>query len=199
MKRTRLSPEARRAQLIDLGVQMLSSRTLDELSVEEIADRAGISRGLLFHYFASKQDYRVAVVQQVAQQMLELTAPDPALDPLARLHASVASFVDYVSENRDAYVSLLRGGASEPALQAVLDATRTEMARRTVEGSEDLGIPTTTASRLAVRGWIAFTEEVVVTWLTDPTASLSRDELLGLLVTGLPVLARGVTEPGAPA
>ena len=76
MKRTRLSPEARRAQLIDLGVEVLATRTLAELSVEEIADRAGISRGLLFHYFDSKHDFRVAVVREVARHMLELPAPD---------------------------------------------------------------------------------------------------------------------------
>ncbi|MCU1657877.1 MAG: TetR family transcriptional regulator, partial [Pseudonocardiales bacterium] len=56
-KRIRLSPEARRAQLIELGVEMLATRTLDELSVEDIAQQAGISRGLLFHYFSSKQEF----------------------------------------------------------------------------------------------------------------------------------------------
>lgn len=192
VKRTRLSPEARRAQLLALGVEMLTTSTLDALSVEEIADRAGISRGLLFHYFASKQEYRLAVVREVAREMLALTAPDPALEPLAALQASVAAFVDYVAANREAYVSLLRGGASDPVLQEVLDETRTEMARRTLDGAEDLGIPQTVRGRLAVRGWIAFTEEVVVTWLTDPAAVLERDELLELLTTGLPAMVRGV-------
>ena len=194
VKRTRLSPQARRAQLIDLGVQMLSTRTLDGLSVEEIAESAGISRGLLFHYFDTKADYRVAVVREVARQMLAVTAPDPEREPLDALQTSVAAFVDYVSENRDAYVSLLRGGASEPALQAVLDETRTEMARRTLDGADALGIPPTVRGRLAVRGWIAFTEEVVITWLTDPDAELGRDELLVLLTTGLPAMVRGVLD-----
>ena len=194
VKRTRLSPQARRAQLIDLGVQMLSTRTLDGLSVEEIAESAGISRGLLFHYFDTKADYRVEVVREVARQMLAVTAPDPEREPLDALQTSVAAFVDYVSENRDAYVSLLRGGASEPALQAVLDETRTEMARRTLDGADALGIPSTVRGRLAVRGWIAFTEEVVITWLTDPDAELDRDELLVLLTTGLPAMVRGVID-----
>ncbi len=53
VKRVRLSPEERRAQLIDLGVRMLADRPLEQISVEDIADQAGVSRGLLFHYFAS--------------------------------------------------------------------------------------------------------------------------------------------------
>ena len=81
-KRVRLSPEARRAQLLELGVQMLTTRTLDELSVEALAEQAGISRGLLFHYFKNKQDFHRAVVQQAADDLLETTAPDYGLDPL---------------------------------------------------------------------------------------------------------------------
>ena len=63
-KRTRLDPAARRAQLIALGVEMLATRTLDALSVEDIAKQAGISRGLLFHYFASKQEFHTAVARR---------------------------------------------------------------------------------------------------------------------------------------
>src|SRR5581483_404686 len=81
-KRTRLDPAARRAQLIELGVQMLATRTLDELSVEDIATQAGISRGLLFHYFASKQEFHVEVARAAAAALIARTAPDPALPPL---------------------------------------------------------------------------------------------------------------------
>ena len=53
-KRTRLSPDERRAQLIDLGARMLAERPLEQISVEDIADQAGVSRGLLFHYWRPK-------------------------------------------------------------------------------------------------------------------------------------------------
>ena len=88
-KRIRLSPEARREQLLELGVQMLTTRTLDELSVEALAEQAGISRGLLFHYFRNKQDFHRAVVQRAADDLIETTAPgsrpgpDPPADPVA--------------------------------------------------------------------------------------------------------------------
>ena len=75
-KRTRLRPDARRAQLIALGVDMLATRTLDELSVEDIATEAGISRGLLFHYFASKQEFHLEVARAAAQELIARTEPD---------------------------------------------------------------------------------------------------------------------------
>src|SRR6476620_7385194 len=101
MKRTRLSPDARRAQLIALGVDMLATRTLDELSVEEIAKQAGISRGLLFHYFASKQEFHVEVARAAAGELIARTEPDPSLMPLEALRAGFFFFEEDATENPD--------------------------------------------------------------------------------------------------
>ena len=51
MTRTRLSPTERRAQLLDLGMVLLAERGLEDLSIDVLAEHAGISRGLLYHYF----------------------------------------------------------------------------------------------------------------------------------------------------
>lgn len=186
-ERKRLPPEARRAQLLALGVRMLATRTLDQLSVEEIAERAGVSRGLLFHYFSSKQDFHLAVVREISRAMLEATEPDPTLAPQAALRDSVSSFVDFVSENRDAYLALLRGPASsDPAMRAVFDATRSAMAERTLRAVAGFGTSTGARERLAVRGWIAFTEEAVVSWLSGE--ELDREELLDLVTSVFVVL-----------
>ena len=80
-KRVRLAPEARRAQLIALGVELLATRRLEELSVELTAKTAGISRGLLFHYFASKQEFHLEVARAAAAEMLRRTeAAEAAAD-----------------------------------------------------------------------------------------------------------------------
>ncbi|WP_137725323.1 TetR/AcrR family transcriptional regulator [Prescottella subtropica] len=188
VKRTRLSPDERRAQLIDLGVRMLAERPLEQISVEDIADQAGVSRGLLFHYFGSKHDFHVAIVRHTSTDMLARTAPNLDLEPIEILRDVMASYVDYVSENRDTYVSLLRGTASgDPAMREVFEATRTEMARRVVDQLPTLGIDPTARIVLSVRGWIAFVEEATITWLQDP--QITRDELIELHVTALPAVA----------
>jgi len=129
MKRTRLSPDARRAQLIALGVDMLATRTLDELSVEEIAKQAGISRGLLFHYFASKQEFHVEVARAAAAELIARTEPDRSLPPLDALHGALTAFMDYVVENPDNYKSLVRGAASGDAdMRAIFDLTSSKSA-----------------------------------------------------------------------
>ena len=171
---------------------MLATRTLDELSVEALADEAGVSRGLLFHYFRSKQEFHLEVARAVAAELIARTEPDESLAPLDRLRASLTAFVEYVVENKDSYISLVRGAASgDDTMRKVSEGTRSKLADRVSGSVGDLGLPLGPQSVLAIQGWIVFTEEVVVRWLEAP--SIGRDELLSMLTNSLPaiVLASG--------
>ena len=192
--RTRLDPEARRAQLVALGLEMLSTRSLDQLAIEDIAAAAGISRGLLFHYFPSKRDFHEAVVRAAAADLLRCTEPDRSLPYIEQLRSGVESFVDYVVENRDSYVSLLRGAAGgDINLQAIFDETRSAIAARVIDG---LGAETVPYQvRLAVRGWVAFGEEVILGWLSEPDPLLDRAGLVDMVHDALVALV-GSAAPG---
>jgi AcrR family transcriptional regulator len=186
-KRVRLSPEARRAQLIELGVEMLATRTLDELSVEDIAQEAGISRGLLFHYFSSKQEFHTEVVRAAAHELLRRTEPDPSLAPVEALRGSLTAFVEYVEENPDNYTSLVRGAASgDTEMRAIFDDTRARLAGRVIAMVGDMGLAMGPRAELAVHGWVAFAEACVIGWLGSP--AVGRDQLLDLLTKALPAL-----------
>ena len=192
--RIRLDPEARRAQLVALGLEMLSTRSLDQLAIEDIAAAAGISRGLLFHYFPSKRDFHEAVVRAAAADLLRCTEPDRSLPYIEQLRSGVESFVDYVVENRDSYVSLLRGAAGgDINLQAIFDETRSAIAARVIDG---LGAETVPYQvRLAVRGWVAFGEEVILGWLSEPDPLLDRAGLVDMVHDALVALV-GSAAPG---
>ncbi|MCW0190298.1 TetR/AcrR family transcriptional regulator [Rhodococcus erythropolis] len=188
VKRTRLDPAQRRAQLIDLGARMLAERPLEQISVEDIADQAGVSRGLLFHYFASKSEFHLAIVRHSSEQMLQRTEPSQSDDPMLTLRSVLASYVDYVTENRNTYVSLLRGTASgDPQMREVFEQTRDIMATRTLDQLPKIGLTRTPQVELAVRGWIAFVEEATISWLRAP--AITREELIDLTVQSLPALA----------
>jgi AcrR family transcriptional regulator len=192
-KRVRLSPAARRAQLIDLGVEMLATRRLDELSVELIAKAAGISRGLLFHYFPSKQEFHLEVARAAAAEMLRRTEPDIELAPVEALRAALTSFMDYVQENPDNYKSLVRGAASgDVKMRAIFDATRTTMAQRVVDVIAEMGFEVGPRTRLAIQGWVAYVEECVVRWIDD--GGIERDELLEMLTKSLPAVALSASD-----
>jgi Transcriptional regulator len=192
-KRTRLEPEQRRAQLIELGVEMLATRRLDELSVELIAQTAGISRGLLFHYFASKHEFHVEVARAAAAEMLRRTVPDTALSPVDALRGALTAFIDYVEENPDNYKSLVRGASSgDTELRAIFDETRSTMAQRVIDVVAAMGLAVSPRATLAIHGWVAYVEECVVRWIDHGT--VARDELLDMLTKSLPALALSASD-----
>ncbi|WP_067464033.1 TetR/AcrR family transcriptional regulator [Nocardia amamiensis] len=191
-KRTRLSPDERREQLLTLGAKMLGERTIDEISVSEIAARAGISRGLLFHYFPTKHDFLLAIVRHANAELLERVAPDRTLGISGMLRDSMERYIDYVSENRTAYLALLRGPTSvSPDLAAMVDLTRDAIIGIILA---EVPVPVSEADHprlmLAMRGWIAFVEETTLTWLrTEP---ISREQHIDLLVESLIAIAFSV-------
>ncbi|HSA52302.1 MAG TPA: TetR/AcrR family transcriptional regulator [Yinghuangia sp.] len=167
-RRTRLTPDQRRAQLLRLGRELLGTRTLEELSIDELAERAGISRGLMFHYFKSKQGFHRAVVEAACADFLARTAPDRALEPHTRLRAVLVAFVDYVLDHRATYVSLVRGASSaDEIVRELVDDARRTQATRILAGCAEFGIDETPMLRTAARAWVVFAEETVVAW-QDP-------------------------------
>jgi AcrR family transcriptional regulator len=187
--RTRLTPDQRRTQLIELGVSLLATRSLDELTIDVLAEEAGISRGLLYHYFGNKQDFREAVVRRAVGDLVEQTAPPEGGEPLERLLASVAAYVDYVVANYQGYVSIVRGAAGgNETLRRIYEETRAALTNRIfTEDAQGEIIPDTPAARLMVRGWSAMGEEMVLTWVADPRG-VSREQLLESLAASLPAL-----------
>lgn len=187
--RTRLSPDERRTQLLELGFRLLATRSLDELSIDVLAEEAGISRGLLYHYFGGKQGFYEAVVQHAADDLYARTAPPADGEPLERLLGSITGYVDYVVANQAGYRSLVKAASgSNDALRAIYDTTFAALADRfftTDTGTIDL--PDTPATRLVVHAWQAMAEDLVLTWCEDP-AGLSRDDLLTVITSSLPAI-----------
>ncbi|WP_309650536.1 TetR/AcrR family transcriptional regulator [Nocardioides sp.] len=187
--RVRLSPEERRSQLLDLGVRLLATRSLDELSIDVLAEEAGISRGLLYHYFGSKHAFHEAVVRRAADDLIAQTAPPASGEPLERLLISVTAYVDYVVTNYEGYLSLVKGAAGgNDTLREIYDEARSALTDRVFrEDAQGTIITDTPTARLVVRGWAAMTEELVITWRADPSG-VSREELLEIIAASLPAL-----------
>jgi len=187
--RTRLSPDQRRSQLLDLGVRLLATRSLDELSIDLLAEEAGISRGLLYHYFGNKHAFHEAVVRRAADDLIAQTAPPVDGEPLERLLISVTAYLDYVEANYEGYLSLVKGAAGgNDTLRQIYEEARSALTDRIFrEDAQGDIIPDTALSRLIVRGWAAMTEELVITWVQDP-AGVTRADLLAVIAASLPTL-----------
>ena len=107
--RQRLSPEERRRQLVGIGLRKFVERPVQELSLDEVAAEAGVSRGLLFHYFPTKTAYYTAVVEAAGRRVLRTVAPDEGLVGDAAVAQLVDRFFAQVARRRDSYLALVFG------------------------------------------------------------------------------------------
>ena len=186
--RTRLSSDERRSQLLDLGVRLFSSRSLSEISIDLLAETAGISRGLLYHYFGGLAGFQEAVVRRAAADLIARTAPPADGDAVERLLVSMRAYVDFVDENYEGYLSLVTGARSgNETLRSIYDEARAALTDRLFESDTDHLLDDTPAMRLLVRGWSALAEEMVLDW--KARGGVSRDELVELITGALPALA----------
>lgn len=197
--RTRLTPDERRSQLLDLGVRLFARRSLHEISIDLLAETAGISRGLLYHYFGNIVAFQEAVVRRAADDLLARTAPPREGDLLERLLASVEAYVDFVDDNYEGYLSMVRGAKSgNETLAQIYEEARSALTDRIfAEGAAEL-VPDTAAARLLVRGWQAMTEELVLTWKGDPDPAVRREELLTMVTASLPAVMTTLPEAQPP-
>ena len=180
----RLSPDQRRAQLVAIGMRLIEGTSFAAVPIDRVAEEAGISRSLLFHYFPTKRDFQVAVAEAAAEELLAATEPDPTLPPDQRLRASLEAFVAYVSTRGEAFTSLVRGASGgDPALRDVFDRAHAVVATRVLSGMGVSEQTETPLLRVAVRGWVAFLEEGIVVWLS--TGGASRDEFVSVLESTL--------------
>ena len=166
--RSRLSPEQRRAQLIAIGVAFLAEHPLDELTIDELATRAGVSRALIFHYFDSRQGVERAIVTTARDSLLLASEPRAELPPRERVHDTLLRIAGFVREHSGTFSSLIRGVASgDPAVRAIVDASRERNAHPHREAVTQLGNPETPAQRVALRAWVAFTEDTLLELIVD--------------------------------
>lgn len=176
--RTRLSVDARREQLLELGLRLFSGRSYDEVSIDEIAAEANVSKGLLYHYFGSKRDFYVAIVRRSADHLLERIEPDPEDDPATRLTRGVGAYLAFVEEYGEAYSTLMRSGiGADPEVAGIVERTRITIVDRILEGAGVNEPPP--IYRVAIRGWIGMVEGASLDWLDH--GGVSRDRLAALL------------------
>jgi AcrR family transcriptional regulator len=183
-RRVRLDNDERRAQLLQLARKAFSDRSYDDVSIDDLAREAKISKGLLYHYFPTKRDLYVAGLREIAEELVQRCTNIPAdLPPIERVRAGLDAYLDHISLHSRAYVSLMRGGiGSDPEVAQVVEDVRARLADNFLEQtpfaqmlSKDVRFQT------AVRGWIGFVEGATIDWCANPR--LSREELRELLAS----------------
>jgi AcrR family transcriptional regulator len=173
----------RRRQLLRFGMELFSKHAYDDVWIEDVAERAGVSRGLLYHYFPTKRDFYVAVTRAAAEEAGAATEPNPALEPAEQLRASVDAFLRYAEEHSHGFLTAYRGAlAGDPEVREIVEDARRRQTARIVElVAAEKG--STRLLSLAVHGWVALTQDVTAQWLQerDPDRETVREMLIATL------------------
>jgi AcrR family transcriptional regulator len=181
----RLDVDERRQQLLERGAELFTSHSYGELSMSKIATELGISKGLLYHYFPSKQAYFEATLGAWAERLRERTEPDPDLPPVEQLKGSLDGFLELVEENAGAYRNLMRSATGVPEIRDLVEEVRRATAERILAGIYPETAPP--KARIAVNGWLWFMDGACLNWIEhrDVGRDELRDMLLGVLMGAL--------------
>lgn len=173
--------DERRAQLLDLGMRLFSERGYDDVSIEDIAREAGVSKGLLYHYFGGKQDFHAACVALGAERLIQAVAPNMALPPQERPRAGLEAYLDYVKQHSLAFLVLMQGGAGGPSALRKVNETRERLVEIAMEGIDPS--MRTPDRRLAARAWQGSVEQASMHWLTHD--DVSKERVIEILLASL--------------
>lgn len=192
---SRLDVEERRRQLLEAGALVFTERPYADVSMTDIARAAGISKGLLYHYFPSKRDLFVATLEAAATELRELTQPDPELPVAEQLVAAVDAYLAWIEQHAASYAKLIEsvGGSDDVRsyMTQVRDETVDRILRALVRSGESAAI------RTALHGWLWFMDGACLDWLGH--RDLTRGQLRDLLVTAFAGAIGAAVQVGPPA
>ncbi|MFE0102149.1 TetR/AcrR family transcriptional regulator [Streptomyces sp. NPDC059009] len=163
--RRRMGVEERRQQLIGVALDLFSHRSPDDVSIDEIAAAAGISRPLVYHYFPGKLSLYEAALQRAADDLAErfVEAHEGPLG--ARLLRVMERFLSFVDEHGPGFSALMRGGPAvgSSTTNALIDSVRQAAY---VQILAHLGVEDPPARlELVIRSWISLAESTALIWL----------------------------------
>ena len=186
--RTRLAVDTRREQLLAAGVDLLRTSTPDEISIDAVARHAGISRGLLYHYFEDKDAFVVAVLEQAGERLRLALRPDPSLSGRDQTAAAFDAFIAFAEAHAAGFRAVLTGGVTNRRIAAIVEETRErDLARFVTAVASAGGEPAKAADRdvlrVALHAHMHFMEGAVVRWLSR--REITREQLRELMLGSL--------------
>ena len=175
----RLPPAERRDQLIDCALAIAAREGYENLAFEAVANRAGVTRNLVYHYFpGGRQQLLEASVHRAGEQLSSGWVTDPGVPLGERLAANLNRMMDHAAEPTDAWQLYRQGrGSVDPALLEIARGYRER-----VIGNIALNQLGTTAPpplvRIALDGFLAYVETVIESAIEQ---GISREQVLELV------------------
>ena len=124
-----MSAADRRATILDAARDAFAETGYHETSLDSIAERAGVSKALLYEHFSSKRELYVAMLEVHVAELIERIAGAIAdAEPgEARMRAGLEAFFGFVEERRGTW-RIMFSNATDPDVAVRLDRLRDQVA-----------------------------------------------------------------------
>ena len=184
--RGRLSRSARRAQLLDAARDVFADQGYHAAAMDDIAERAGVSKPVLYQHFPGKLELYLALLDQSCDQVISAAAKalESTDDNKQRVTATMHAFYDYVADAEGAFRLVFESDlTNEPAVRARVDRVTIECAKLIAHViADDTGLPEEQSQLLAV-SLVGMGQVSARFWLAE-SGSITQAEAAAL-VAGL--------------
>ncbi len=176
---SRLDPGQRREQILDAANALFAERGYDEVSVEDIASSAGVTRGLVHHYFGGRKEVYIALLERLGAQREEQLPPPTGHSARARVADSVSRWLDWTEANRTIWLATLARGediADPDVRRVVAKLVRRAVALLTAHHADIAN--DSPRLRYALECWTGLNRSATRRWLQGEASREQTHELL---------------------
>jgi len=193
----RMPPAKRREQLIEVALAIAAREGYDNLAFEKVANHAGVTRNLVYHYFpGGRQELLEAAVHRAGDQLSSGWVTDPDVPLGQRLEANLNRMMDHASEPTDAWQLYRQGrGSVDPTLLEIARGYRERVIGNIALNQLGTAKPPPIV-RIALDGFLSYVETVIESALAE---DMSREQIIelvsGTLMSAMNAAA-GASAPG---
>jgi AcrR family transcriptional regulator len=191
---TRLQVDERRHQLIEAGSALFAEHAFEEISMRQIAEAAGVSKALLYHYFPNKIELFKAAVQEHAGELQRITEPSGEGTPIEQLSETLDGYLAWIEHNAEAWAKLVQSATTLPEAREVVQGFRATTLENILVRLTGRRSPPP-ALRTALQGWLGYIDAAILDWVHN--RDLTREQLRDLLIAafGAALVAAQQTDP----
>ena len=175
----RLDPAERRDQILDAANALFAERGYEEVTIEDIAKEAGVTRGLIHHYFGGRKEVYIAMIERLETIREEDLRAPVGRSAHARVADSVSRWLDWTEANRTIYLATMApgDGVADPDVRRVVtDLVRRALVQLTAFHSDIA--EDSPRLRYALECWTGLNRTATRRWLRGEATRKATQELL---------------------
>jgi AcrR family transcriptional regulator len=173
---------SRRSRILGAAGQLFAGTPYDEVSIDDIAGRAGVAKGLLYYYFGSKRGLFIELMREIVDGLTRIAGDGTAVDPLVRLRRTLDAYLALAAAAPEAFRQVSSGELG-PEVQAIRNREKDELIAQISEVVTESRVAGPIL-RAALEGWIGMVEGMTLHWSRE--RSLEAAEVRTLLLAALP-------------